>query len=491
MKLMKNNIFEKTLTIISDANVLYGAIAKHESGVKYDLSLFKVGDDQYRLRFLATKIGKWEISYAFEEIDIKEQLIVEDNESRGIIRVEEKHFYDQLGQVFIPYGTTAYAWIHQSEDIVNQTFESLKESPFNKIRMCIFPKSMPYNNNDPQYYPFKQVDKKFNYQEIDYNFWDMLDNKIIKLNEIGVEADVILFHPYDRWGFCEMNKEEVKAYLEYCVSRLSSHPNIWWSLANEYQLQTNISEQLFEEIGEFVHSNDPYHHLLSIHNIFGPFPAKPWMTHASVQTGDLASISSLLNEYKRPVIIDEFGYEGNIEFIWGNLTAKQFIDKAWTIVVRGAYFSHGETFFREDEVLWWSKGGKLYGEVPARIEFMKSILKLFNNNYQFSKFEKLVNPNISDEGLSSELIEMIPVENRSGLIDHLPQYIYNEQYYFEYLGNRNRTFYDLKIEENECVTVYLIDTYNMTKRLLGEEVTSNTRLHFSQAQCIGILIKYN
>ena len=52
---------------------------------------------------------------------------------------------------------------------------------------------------------------------------------------------------------------------------------------------------------------------------------------------------------------------------WGNLSAFEFMDRAWSIAAVGGYATHGETFHREDEVLWWAKGGKLYGKAPEQL----------------------------------------------------------------------------------------------------------------------------
>jgi hypothetical protein len=41
----------------------------------------------------------------------------------------------------------------------------------------------------------------------------------------------------------------------------------------------------------------------------------------------------------------------------------------------GAYGGHGETFLDASDVLWWSKGGVLRGESPARIAFLRRILE--------------------------------------------------------------------------------------------------------------------
>ena len=43
-------------------------------------------------------------------------------------------------------------------------------------------------------------------------------------------------HPYDRWGFSDMGKEADDLYWRYCIARFSAYRNLWWSLANEYDL---------------------------------------------------------------------------------------------------------------------------------------------------------------------------------------------------------------------------------------------------------------
>ena len=103
------------------------------------------------------------------------------------------------------------------------------------------------------------------------------------------------------------------------------------------------------------------------------FPKVEWMTHCSIQ-GDVHKVIQIRKEYELPVIMDEFGYEGNIPFGWGNLSAFEEVHRAWQAAAYGGYVTHGETYYRDDEVLWWSKGGKLYGESAARFAFLKSVL---------------------------------------------------------------------------------------------------------------------
>ena len=46
-------------------------------------------------------------------------------------------------------------WSLQSDELIEQTFETLKNSAFNKIRFCVFPKHYDYNLGEPRSYPYE------------------------------------------------------------------------------------------------------------------------------------------------------------------------------------------------------------------------------------------------------------------------------------------------------------------------------------------------
>ena len=136
------------------------------------------------------RIGNKEITGSFECTENAEGI-------HGPVRTKGERFVYDDGSRFLPFGTTCYAWLHQTEELRAETLHTLENAPFNKIRMCIFPKSMPYNNNAPEVYPFrKKEDGRWDVNDPDLKFWDMLDEQIIRLKRIGIEADLILFHPF-------------------------------------------------------------------------------------------------------------------------------------------------------------------------------------------------------------------------------------------------------------------------------------------------------
>ena len=109
--------------------------------------------------------------------------------------------------------------------------------------------------------------------------------KIWKMIETtGIEC----INPYDRWGFSDMGKEADDLYWNYCAARFSAYRNVWWSLANEYDILRNKTLADWERYASILCEKDPYKHLRSVHNCLTYYDyTRPWVTHCSVQRTDL------------------------------------------------------------------------------------------------------------------------------------------------------------------------------------------------------------
>ena len=202
------------------------------------------------------------------------------------------------------------------------------------------------------------------------------EKRIGQLRDLGIEADLILFHPYDRWGFATMDAASDDRYLRYVVARLAAYRNVWWSMANEYDLMPNKTTADWDRFFRIVQEGDPYQHLRSIHNCREFFDhGKPWVTHCSVQRWNVEDTRLWREQYKKPVVLDECRYEGDIPQPWGSITAEEMVRRFWETAVRGGYCGHGETYLHPQDILWWSKGACLRGQSPARLAFLRRILE--------------------------------------------------------------------------------------------------------------------
>lgn len=354
----------------------------------FEVNGFYDGDGTYRVRFMPSSRGEWhyvtESSSSMLAGKTGDFTVTAPSPgNHGPVRVAHiYHFAYADGEPYEELGTTCYAWIHQSEALQEQTLKTLATSPFNKLRMCVFPKYYRWNTNEPLLYPFEGMPTtNWDFTRFNPRFFQHLDQRILDLQKLGIQADVILFHPYDggHWDFDRMPPEADDRYLHYIVARLAAYRNVWWSLANEWDFMKEKKESDFVRFGEIISHDDPYHHLLSIHNgskIFNN--TLPWITHASIQNGmaveSPASAELYRDVYRKPVVYDEVKYEGNIPLRWGNLTPQELVFRFWNGTVAGTYVGHGETYLSPDDVLWWSKGGVLKGQSPARLAFLRKIL---------------------------------------------------------------------------------------------------------------------
>jgi hypothetical protein len=103
--------------------------------------------------------------------------------------------------------------------------------------------------------------------------------------------------------------------------------------------------------------------------------SKPFVSHVCIQNWDVKRTPEWRDAYRKPVIDDEPEYEGNIYPAWGNLSAQELVHRFWIAVMRGGYAGHGETYSHPEDIIWWAKGGRLYGESWKRIGFLREIIE--------------------------------------------------------------------------------------------------------------------
>ncbi len=343
---------------------------------------FYDGDGTYKVRFMPDSTGQW--TYVTEsnceELDGQRgtfTCVEAGPGNHGPVRVHDTFRLAYAdGTPHFSVGTTCYAWVHQGDAMEEQTLETLKNAPFNKMRMCVFPKAYAYNKNEPQYYAYEGKPlKDWDFKRFNPAFWRHFEKRVGQLRDMGIEADIIIFHPYDRWGFKDMGHENNLFYLRYLVARLAAYRNVWWSFANEYDLLKWPMEH-WDEYMRLVQEIDPYDHLRGIHNCRDWYDhTKPWVTHCSIQNSDFRRTKEVRERYKKPAIYDECRYEGDIPQGWGNITAEQMTRNFWMGSLAGCYVGHGETYKHPEDLLWWAKGGVLHGQSPARIQFLKDLIE--------------------------------------------------------------------------------------------------------------------
>lgn len=346
---------------------------------------FYDGNGVYRIRFMPDRPGVWRFRTTSNarELDGRTgtfEVAPPAPHNHGPVRVASTfHFAYADGTPYWPLGTTSYACTHQSDAQIATTLKTLAAAPFNKLRFAVFP------NADTAFqplYPFVGAPRNWDFSRFNPTFFRRLESFVARLQDLGIEADIILFHPYDggKWGFDSMPASVDERYLAYLIARLSAYRNVWWSLANEYDIIKSKSEGDFDRLFQVVRTNDPYGSLRSIHHLHKIYDnSKPWVTHASLQNGsaveDDARAVLYRDVWRKPVVFDEVKYEGNLAKRWGNLSGKEMILRFWEGAIAGTYVGHGEAIEDGDHRMWLGEGGLLKGESPPRLTFFRHIIE--------------------------------------------------------------------------------------------------------------------
>jgi hypothetical protein len=384
-------IYEVELKGPSDGNpfldVRFSAI--FSNGTKsVEVAGFYDGDGVYRVRFMPDQPGKWRYETKSNRWPLTGKrgaftVGPPKPSNHGPVRVYNTyHFAYADGTPYKCFGTTCYNWLQAPEDWQELTLKTLSTSPFNKMRMLVTPQDVDFKKSlPPTLFPFEGHPRKdWDYTKFSPPFFRLMEKRIGELGDIGVEADVILFHPYGKtWGFDTMDSTTDERYVRYIVARLGAYHNVWWSMANEYDFLRTKTEADWDRFFHIVQESDPYGHLRSIHNGYFVYDHRhPWVTHASIQNGsavvDPGRATLFRDAWRKPVVYDEVRYEGTENYRWGQLTPQEMVLRCWSGTVAGTYVGHGECYLNTNDT-FLSYGGVLRGQSPARIAFLRKVLE--------------------------------------------------------------------------------------------------------------------
>jgi hypothetical protein len=349
---------------------------------------FYDGDGVYKIRFSPPELGRWNWTSTSNVAALNGrsgsfESVPPGPRNHGPVRVSKDgfHFVYADGTPYRQIGTTCYSWALQSDAKCAQTLATLRGSPFNKMRMCVFPNVESVATN-----PFMRTGpalRDWDPRRPDPAYFRRFEDRLRRLGELGIEADVILYHPYDeKRGYSDMKRADDERYLRYIAARFGAFRHVWWSMANEYDAVKTKTMADWDHLFQVLQAADPHDRLRSIHQIHIYYDArKPWITHASVQNGS-AVLDPVRAELHRdfalkPVIFDEVRYEGNSTKRWGDLTGEELVERFWWGTVGGTYVGHSETFDpnRNPDYSWLGQGGKLVGTSPPRLAFLRKIME--------------------------------------------------------------------------------------------------------------------
>ncbi|MEO1013063.1 MAG: DUF5060 domain-containing protein [Bacteroidota bacterium] len=415
-----------------------------------EVSGFYDGNGQYKIRFMPSKEGLWHYKTFSNQrrVDHKEGrflCIAPSGENHGPVVVKDTFYFSYAeGQPFYPLGTTAYGWIQQTQETREKTLKSLKKSPFNKIRVAFLPHAP--SGTSYELYPFEGQGKEWDFTRFNPAYFQRYETYIRELLKLGIQVDLFVFHPYDKdvWGFDTMNRKEQYLFLNYINARFGAYRNIWWSMANEFDLMKNRNMADWDGYFQFFQDKDPYARLRSIHNAAQWYDhSKDWVTHVSAQSESWWRSIPLREQYGKPVIFDEFCYEGNGDNRTVALSGDAIRHRFWLMTLLGAYATHGEGLEQDGTgYQFFRQGGTFIGSSEGELHTLKKVLNEVPGHLR---------PMGTDWRLN---------HIRAGVDD---------RYFLYYLGEyQNREWHFTELPKDKKYTVELIDTKKGQHTLLDK-----------------------
>jgi hypothetical protein len=347
---------------------------------------FYDGHGTWKVRLMPDVRGTWTFTTVSRDPNLDRktgsfQVIAPGPDNHGPVRVRDTyHFGYADGAEYFPVGTTTYGGVGGDARNRLRTVNLLSHSPFNKTRFQVLPAGFGSEGRDVL--PFEVTASGTpDYGRPNPQYYAEIESSLRDLQALGIEADAILFTPYDQQpgGRSNMGATNDEAYLRYVVARLAAFRNVWWTLTNEFDLYASPKD--WNRLGTLVSQSDPYKHLLGIHNCCTAFydNSQPWIDHAILQDITLQRLTAAprnltwleldARKIGKPVMVDEYGYEGNYGTTWGSFSGREIVEMHWAITLAGAYASHGESFAENG-----AAPDHFIGEAPPRLAFLKQIM---------------------------------------------------------------------------------------------------------------------
>lgn len=185
---------------------------------------FYDGGSTYKVRFAPPQEGDWNYAVSSDEPSLHGHAgeltaTAPTPGDHGPVQSRGFGLVHADGMPHLSIGTTSYQWASKGFDMQRQTLATLKTSPFNKMRMTVFPKWYVYNHANPvetgAAFPIRagsvaanasawgcvghacpSLAGSFDLKRFNVSFFRNYERLVRELGVRGVVADIILFHPY-------------------------------------------------------------------------------------------------------------------------------------------------------------------------------------------------------------------------------------------------------------------------------------------------------
>lgn len=299
----------------------------------------------WKIRFMPDEVGGWRYQYSWTDgtLGASGEFVVISSFNKGPLKrdpVHPHHVIYSNGEHFFWNGDSEWFFLSDlySQQDRLEAIDFLARKNVNNFFMAMI--------NDDKYdvYPWlgtaDSLDKsRFNLEKL--MRWEAV---IKKMREVDIIADLLFYSDDSKRFYLSPGSPQEDLYFKYIIARFAAYSNVTWNLGIEFQEYR--SKSWAEARAKFIKQNDPFDHLLSVHQLpsdFYAFPGNPHLDHTSLQRlrANHKTLNStiLINRkattdagFPIPIMHEEFFIEG----IDGNLN--QFRHGIWAITMAGGYY---------------------------------------------------------------------------------------------------------------------------------------------------------
>ncbi|MBC7828751.1 MAG: DUF4038 domain-containing protein [Chitinophagaceae bacterium] len=348
--------------------VQFSADITGPDGIKFTIPGFYDGNNKWKIRFSATKKGKWSIKTRSDLSCLNNQqaqLVCTKNKNSGIhggLLVDPKnkyHFIYEDGTRWFPNGYEAnWLWaLDPGSDqlpTVNPFLDKLASYGFNFILINAYSYDTRWRKGkteETDYGPPALCAWEGNNQNPDFTryniaYWQHYDRVIDAMYKRGIVAH-IYFKVYNKEvNWMKNESPEDDRYFRWIIARYAAYPNIVWDLAKEANYEKSIEYKI--DRLKFIRAADPYDRLLTVHTDIATYDKGyyngviDFRSHQEQSAHLHATTLDQRIQYKWPIMNVESGYEygpkGATDKTYNRVHSPEAVAKFyWQIQMAGGY----------------------------------------------------------------------------------------------------------------------------------------------------------
>ena len=357
----------------SPFDIVYGAVFKHENGIKINIPGFYNGENEWILRFSHAEKGNWtyQTYSSIAKLSGKTGTVTITTNQKpdrhgGIVlsQTNQQAFFYEDGS---PYFLLAFEldWLYaldyyNSTDIpkTKSIINAIKENGLNQVVMNVFAydvvwekdknlKSEHEYGSPKDIFPFAGTNENPDHSTLNPDFFKHLDRVIAYLHDQEIVSHLMIYVWNKKVNWPEANSEADNRYFDYVVKRYQAFPNIIWDISKEALGYGHDDINYISERITRLQKNDSYQRLLTVHDYgyCAKYPEKvDFISIQSWTTSLYQRMRDIRNQFKnKPIFnIEHGGYEESpyVVFTGDYTNAEVCLRRNYECIFAGTYSTY-------------------------------------------------------------------------------------------------------------------------------------------------------